>query len=129
MDKPQDNDISFTFFGTPWIFRRDKTKGGSATQAKSLVCVNQSYPREMLLDYLMHELFEIGCVMAAAAYEKMFPGPETLFILTHDKLDMVSSQVRIAYMEIMRKLDEEEVVLGAMSVKVKKATPKKKRRG
>ncbi|MBD3387603.1 MAG: hypothetical protein GF414_01555 [Candidatus Altiarchaeales archaeon] len=65
----------------------------------------------MMRDYLMHELMEAGCIGAGTLYEKTYPGPESICLLTHDKLDYISSQIRAAYDEITGKIDMEEISL------------------
>jgi len=61
------------------------------------ITINTKYAEEQFLDYLMHELLEAAGLCSGSHYEKTFPGTDAVYILTHDRLDMMAGQIRHAY--------------------------------
>jgi len=105
------NSCTFRFFGTLWTLIRKKPDkknpnlGGECIHGTEMIVINATYTGEMFWSYLMHELFEGAFLCCGAHYQKMYPGEDTVYLVTHDRLDAASEQVRAAYDEIRSKME------------------------
>lgn len=100
----------------------DEFFGGECLPSEKTIKINSKYDDEMFLDYLHHELLEGATFLIGCSYTRFYPDRQEYFLMDHTQLDVISSAVRGAYGEVMRKMEVKDTGVHAEK---KTRTPKK----
>jgi hypothetical protein len=104
------NECTFTFFGLEHTLKRNPRKRGGADYSakESQIEISTKFTGDTFREYVHHELVEGALYNAGGEYGRKYPEDQTIFVFTHTELSTISSQVRMAYDEICRKMNEQE---------------------
>jgi hypothetical protein len=94
------NTCDFQMFGQTWKCVRKARHGAECFVNTRTIALDEKMDEEDFLNYLHHELMEAATYHAGCTFTKEFPDNDTIFLMTHSQMDMVSSEVRGAYESI-----------------------------